>query len=623
MEKKGKMRKPALLLCVFLAIIFVFSLLAGQVHSSFGVVKIWDIRYATEEGGFQRALLYVPKSATAENPAPAIVACHGYNNTAEVQDINAIELSRRGYVVISIDAYRHGLSSEADSGQAEPAGGGTYAALQYLGTLPYVDAENIGMVGHSMGGMNIQAGAAVAFARQEQNPEIVVPKSVVPTASFIIPGEDGLPILSKYPVNYAIVNAVYEEFVSAIMPDGRGDELNQTQSITDTFGFALPEYHQLYEYGNPTPLSREEAVAAAERLQLREVTMTPVTHPGIHFSQRAVRDIVDFFDISLRGGAAPIAATNQVWMWKHIFSGIAMLAFILLAIPLGGVLLQTRFFATIIKPEPESYAVVQGGKGAVRYVLLFLVCAVPSALLYFICMLLGNLMISNFFPLANVNGVLILNLLSGLISLLFFFVFYKTMYKKNGATMDNMGVKLPVKQIFKTLLLAAVLFFASYFTLLFVDYFFKVDFRFWVFSFRTITPVKWGIWLRYIPIYLFFFAVTGLTLNMTTRIKGKSEVVNTLLIFVSSMFGLLVLCLLDYLTFFATGYKLFPTVLGISTGLFGILLWGIIFILPLAALITRYFFKKTGTIWLGAFTNAFIVTLFAISNTVVTVGPLY
>ena len=49
----------------------------------------------------------------------------------------------------------------------------------------------------------------------------------------------------------------------------------------------------------------------------------------------------------------------------------------------------------------------------------------------------------------------------------------------------------------------------------------------------------------------------------------------------------------------------------------GVLLWGLLFILPVAAILSRLYFKKTGSIWAGGFINALVVTLYAISNTVV------
>ena len=104
-------------------------------------MQIRDIRFVTQDGGLMRALLYIPRTASPETPVPAVVAMHGYNNTAEMQDINAIELSRRGIVVLAFDSYAHGHSSYPDSrvnnGFVQDLG--TFAALQYLKTLPYVD----------------------------------------------------------------------------------------------------------------------------------------------------------------------------------------------------------------------------------------------------------------------------------------------------------------------------------------------------------------------------------------------------------------------------------------------------------------------------------------------------
>ncbi len=143
-------------------LILVLSCLAGQVHRSFHDVVIRDIQYVNVEGALQRGLLYIPKTATAETPAPAIVSCHGNNNTAEMQDLHAVELSRRGYVVLAVDGYRQGLSSQAPD-EASAIGDGAFAALQYIGTLPFVDKENIGMVGHSKGSLGLVLASQAAY----------------------------------------------------------------------------------------------------------------------------------------------------------------------------------------------------------------------------------------------------------------------------------------------------------------------------------------------------------------------------------------------------------------------------------------------------------------------------
>ena len=55
-----------------------------------------------------------------------------------------IELARRGFVVLTIDANGHGNS--------DPGTGSGAAALDYITSLDYVDSTQIGLIGHSMGG---------------------------------------------------------------------------------------------------------------------------------------------------------------------------------------------------------------------------------------------------------------------------------------------------------------------------------------------------------------------------------------------------------------------------------------------------------------------------------------
>ena len=112
-------------------------------------------------------LVFKPKTATPENPAPLIVTSHGYLNNREMQDINAVEWARRGFVVIAMDATNHGNSAYYGS---SPSYGMT-AFVEYGYKLPYVDKTKVGVTGHSMGTLASNATAAyygnlgrVAFA---------------------------------------------------------------------------------------------------------------------------------------------------------------------------------------------------------------------------------------------------------------------------------------------------------------------------------------------------------------------------------------------------------------------------------------------------------------------------
>lgn len=95
---------------VALIICLISSIGAYVVQTNSGHVTIKELSVETESGLLLDALLLVPETATAENPAPAIVTSHGWFNNKEMQDLNYVEYARRGYVVISISMYGHGDS---------------------------------------------------------------------------------------------------------------------------------------------------------------------------------------------------------------------------------------------------------------------------------------------------------------------------------------------------------------------------------------------------------------------------------------------------------------------------------------------------------------------------------
>ena len=104
-ERKSEMKlskKTKTLLCVALVLILLGSALAGLFNTGIGATKVTRISF---DGGHGRlsGLLYMPKDASADNPKPAVIVTHGYLNSAEMQDANAIELSRRGFVVLALD----------------------------------------------------------------------------------------------------------------------------------------------------------------------------------------------------------------------------------------------------------------------------------------------------------------------------------------------------------------------------------------------------------------------------------------------------------------------------------------------------------------------------------------
>ena len=617
---------------ISLVLLLIGGFIGMLVHTSGGKVKIHDIKFVTVDGAEMRALLYVPKSASVSDPAPAIISCHGYNNTSEVQDLNCVELSKRGFIVMSIDAYGHGLSNFPDE-RINPVVGdmGTYAALQYIGTLPYADTKRVGMVGHSMGGTTIQLGAVRAWKERQNNPSVVVPTAVLPTSQSFTLDSDGNSILAPYPVNLGSVFGQFDEWALGMWGTVKGSDANKTAVAKAGIGFNDFKYDTYYEYISQSPIDRISAVNAAKYGQLRVIYQPPHTHPVIHFSSRAVGNVVDFFDITLAEGKLA-SQPQQSWFGKQLGTGISLIAFFIFITSFGLLLLKTNYFSEIKQPEPDGLTTITNRTSRIRYWIIYIIGLLPAPLLYnwlvgypIDIVSMGRTvpipMPANvIFPLPAVNGIFALNFFLGIIITFLYLFVYNSFAVKAGCTFDNTGLKLSGNKIFRSAVLAVTVFAAGYFLLCLCDSFFKTDFRFFTLSIKTLSAEKWAIFLRYLPSFLFLFLVTGVSQNTFTRINNQKGWVNTLLIIFSSFGGLLVLHLIDYISLKNTGVKVFqfvPYPEKTTAALAGVLLWGLLFILPVAAAISRIFFKATGSVWTGAFINSLIVTLFAISNTVI------
>ncbi|MBQ1631631.1 MAG: alpha/beta fold hydrolase [Clostridia bacterium] len=176
------MKKRALIaICIGLALILIGSILASIFNAGAMGTKVSRISFDAANGKLS-GLLYMPKGAGADNPRPTIIVTHGYLNSAEMQDANAIELSRRGYVVLALDQYDHGHSDLDNAAYEQYAPFGVFLqawapfwvnsmhdAVAYMYEQPYVlkdEAGNgiIGVTGHSMGGFS----STMALAMDEQ-----------------------------------------------------------------------------------------------------------------------------------------------------------------------------------------------------------------------------------------------------------------------------------------------------------------------------------------------------------------------------------------------------------------------------------------------------------------------
>ncbi|MEM1436198.1 MAG: alpha/beta fold hydrolase [Pseudomonadota bacterium] len=345
-EGEGKRGWP---LALGAGLLLAGVLLAHWTQTANGI-DVRDVRFASADGTRLSALLYVPPGASVATPAPGVLAVHGYINSREAQSGFAIEFARRGYVVLALDQPGHGYSDPPAFAQ----GFGGPAALEYLRGLPFVDDDNIGLEGHSMGGWSVLAAAA---AYPEHYRALVLEGSST-GAPFAEPGTP------TWPRNLAVVFSAYDEFAELMWGVDRALDVVDSPKLKSLFGTADPVV--------PGRIYGDLATGTARRL-----TQPPVTHPGDHLSHAAIGDAIDWFALTLEGGQS-LAADDQRWLLKELGTLLALIGLIVLMPGVMTALLRLPLFEPLQR-QAEPLPVQRGARW---WLLALLTALVPAATFY-------------------------------------------------------------------------------------------------------------------------------------------------------------------------------------------------------------------------------------------------
>ena len=379
-----------------LAIAGVILILAGGVLAwltqTSGGIRIEDIRFKGAKGNTMSALLYIPKNATAQTPAPGILAVHGYINSRETQDGFAIEFARRGYVVLALDETGHGYSDPP----AFANGFGGPDGLAHLRSLDFVDKNNIGLEGHSMGGWTVLA-AAATMPNDYKSMVLEGSSTGKPFAA------DGTP---AWPRNVALVFAQYEEFSNLMWGVERARDVTQSPKLWAMFGTQGPV--------EPAKVYGDIAQGTAR------VLYTPaITHPDEHISHQAIGYSLDWFAKTLQGGT-PLPSDDQIWFRKEIGTLIALAGFIVLLLGVFDGLLEAPVFSHLRLPEIADGTVPTAtAASGRRWTAAFILSAFIPALTYYPAFALGGTFVaaSAWLPQNITNQVMVWAMINALIAL--------------------------------------------------------------------------------------------------------------------------------------------------------------------------------------------------------------
>ncbi len=297
-----------MLLLVSLVLMIGGGAFASYVNSDFGFVHVYQISIYGDHGAVISAMLYVPSTASPKHPAPAVLAVNGWNNQKEFMQNVAIELARRGYVVLIMDPYGHGLSGGTIGLLIAYGPYGTVSALKYLASLPMVNASDIGLVGHSMGGLAI---TEAALALPSDYRSMFFMESTPFWYGFYSPS------LVSHLKNVAIAFGLYEELGPLMMHEPTGFDAPRSPLLMQFFNTSQPVVPNVI-YG-----SISDGTA-------RILYQPPITHAQATDDPTEIAEVIQWFYQTL-GAPIYIPPSNQIWQWKVVGTGIALFgAFIFL-----------------------------------------------------------------------------------------------------------------------------------------------------------------------------------------------------------------------------------------------------------------------------------------------------
>jgi dienelactone hydrolase len=600
--------KAWIALVVCLLILIGAVVVAWLVQRDFGQVEVTNVTYDNYNGIKIRAKLLRPVEATADHPLPGSVYIHGYQNNRETSDAYCIEMARRGFVMLCIDAIGRGNSGNPNN-LDDPTFDDTYGgrtSFAYLKSLPFVDPARVGMMGHSLG-------AEMAYAVALQDPEVKA--LVISGFAYTL---DASPTSPK---NMLMIIAKYDEYRKRMtgVDDIEAEWMSspQTQQVIPVQDPQLGVVYGDFAEGTA-----------------RRVFVPPIIHIQTCHSRAPIAAALEWMRSALNPPAELwIDANRQIWQFKEWATLVSMLAGMASILPLGFLLLQTPLFRSLQGTVSDAYAC--SGRACLR------LAAVNGLLMWLYLPLIFILFglhvyvvpIDGIFPMMMVNGTVWWFVWINVIGFFLFRRWYKKRSGENGPTLADLGISyqedrfaLDWPAIGRTALLGLILFAFAYLAQHLLEALFIVDYRF-VFPFASdLTPYRFLMFLLYFPFLLLGFLFLGIFLHGQLRRPRKGTRFRTFLSWsganvLALVVPLILFLLVQYVPLFAAGVIPFVGPGGMLAS-FTMNLFHIIGVLIMVVPISTWFFQLTGKIYLGAFVSAALVAWMFTSSQVIAPIPV-
>lgn len=596
--------------CIALVVLLFASVLNWGVVTGWGNVEITRLTLEGADATKFSALLYVPSNASDATPAPAIICFHGNAGNARNHESWAVEFSRRGFVVLSVDQFGAGNSNNNTSRTMYEEGMMPCAELyfNYLIQQPFVDRDKIISSGHSMG-----SSPAIAMGTKYGVSAIICASP----AALGVMGDRYAPDFGEYE-HYA---GLWDAYEGNYMDVNGAVETSRIKNLYESYLLKLKSRDFISQDAETYEFEHIYGSFDAGNVFLNTLDEKRI-HEAAFVNATTIGKILWFAQESIGHENVPnyIDSADQIWQVKDFTGLFGMLAFAAFLCALALLLIEEiPAFAVVRQPLPRNIGLRKVGMA------ISLVCAVvfPYIVLKTGCFGLMGAIGTNTNPIWRMGfsnmaftTIIGLNLMGALTLILFIF----TDGKKAHCTMRDFGLteygksRPSLNFVGKSFFLSMVVIAIGWAYLQLQENVFGTDFYGWFFGFKPIPTDKIRFYLGYIVVWIICFVIASFSINVERRLPttGNENLDTVLAVAFNILVGVFTVTLIIIVKWNLESNGIFDNRFWEVFGTDIQRLWGMPVGMTIGIGGSTFLYRKTGNTWLSAFLMGTVAALMCV-----------
>ncbi len=613
--------------------------------------------------------MYKPKEASATNQLPVVFVVPGFTRTKATMAQYAIELSRRGAVVFTIDPGSQGATTHGGYEYDDTTGeyvlddngnkiqNGYSVARSGMGyLLPYVynniddfdfiDRDRIGLVGHSAGGGDA-CKLADDLAGDTYDQSII---KALYISGYI--KTSAANVFYKLRCNAALSYAKYDEGSFRYQDENQAYEvialrfINEVNSKTSGANGKFDEFIQDYDYGN------------FDTGTYRIIHHEDINHCFEMYDPASITNTTNFFRRSLKL-ETELKDSDQSWFGKELSNGLALVFAFTLVIALTSVVIKFVPFMKSLGKEAEERkekeqefvkeysndpivrqeaGTEKKNKSFAKRLLFWLPMVLTGIIACLDYIPLAKLSMDLFeqaagnvytyyFPARMMNAVFLWAVVNGAIGIFIwvFITLVENLYflirgKKDQIDWSKFkGLKVKPLNLLKSLGLAVILFFTFYGVLQLVYITTHQDFRFMLVSASPLQPRFIMTWLIYLAGFYVFYFSNSIRVNLGIAREGFKEWQVITIGALANSLGLVFMIIINYFVYFKTGTVYYGYYSSTDTNemwLYINMVFPLIVMMFILPIFNRLSYRKMGNVYSGALLWCMIFIMMSLSASI-------